>query len=245
LGYTVKNPTNNVVSIAYISPRKLVSHSGSATSTGTYGPTVSGVALGATLSPMTLRAQYPSAVTLNSGDNVGGAFLYFSEWDYFGSSTITGWTNGPCYVLSYLLYSTNYDLFLTGSAFTYTYKNMKGVVCFTDTGNSVSGASLSVSSSVLPTKWGLNLPGNGAYSQNTGNLLTVAGNTAPLPSSLQVTNVASILTPVMGPMLINSVGNWTIPLPVALVDNVQIVMTGDSSANLPFTSSAGTCCIYV
>lgn len=50
----------------------------------------------------------------------------------------------PCSVLNYLLYSTNYDLYLTGATFSYKYKDMKGVVCFTDSGNSISGATLTI-----------------------------------------------------------------------------------------------------
>lgn len=89
---------------------------------------------------MTLKANAPSGVSANSGDNLGAAFLYFSEWDYFGSSTISGWGNGPCYVMKYLLYQTNYDDYLSGSSFTYTYKAMKGVTCFADSGTAVTSA---------------------------------------------------------------------------------------------------------
>lgn len=158
---------------------------------------------------------------------------------------MTGWSNGPCYILSYLLYSTNYQQFLAGNAFTYTYKNMKGVVCFTDTGNSVSSAQLTISSSVIPSKWGLTLPGNGGYSQDLGQLLFVNSNYMAVPSSIVITPTTGIITPIMGPMLIKSVGKWIIPLPVGLAANVQISIVGDTSANLPFTSTTGTCAIYV
>jgi hypothetical protein len=197
---------------------------------------------------MNLKAQYSGSVTINSGDNLGGAFLYFSEYDYFGNSAVTGWSNAAsCSVLNYLLYSTNYDSYLTGSTFTYKYKDMKGVVCFTDTGNSISSATLIVASSKIPSRWGLILPGYGGYSQNTGNLLDKRINYTPVPQvkSVNITNSASILTPTMGPSLVKSIGKWVIPLPVAVEQDVEITMIGDSSANLPFTTSTGTCAIYL
>lgn len=118
--------------------------------------------------------------------------------------------------MSYLLYSTNYDLYLTGSTFTYTYKNMKGIACFCDTGTSTSSAQITVSSSTIPSRWGLILPGNGGYSQNSGNLIDLKINYMNALSSLQITNASSILTPTMGPNLAKSIGKWVIPLPVAL-----------------------------
>ena len=122
-------------------PLKSISHSGSFGSSGTIGPVLSSATVGEVLAPMTLKASYGSISQNNAGsDLIGGAFLYFSEWDYFGSATISGWSNGPCYKLSYLLYQTNYEDFLTGSTFTYSYKLMRGVVCFADTGASTSSA---------------------------------------------------------------------------------------------------------
>lgn len=145
LGYTTKDPATGIVRIASMSPRKVVTHAGSASVAGTFGPAVESSTLGQLLSSMNLKAQYAGSVSINSGDNLGGAFLYFSEYDYFGSGAVQGWTNGPpCYVLNYLLYSTNYDLYLTGATFSYKYKDMKGVVCFTDSGNSISGATLTI-----------------------------------------------------------------------------------------------------
>jgi hypothetical protein len=216
LGYITKDPITGAMGFAYMSPRKVIVHSGTATaSSGTYGPVLTGSSLGQVLSLMTLKA-VSSGVTQNSGDNLGGAFLYFSEWDYFGTPVPTGWSNGPCYILNYLLYSTNYAAYLTGSSFVYQYKNMKGVICYTDTGNSIASAQLTVASSKIPTRWGLNLPGYGAYSQNTGNLLVYNTNYMAVPASLQITNTSTIITPTMGPNLVKTVGSWIIPLPVAL-----------------------------
>lgn len=79
LGYTTKDPTTGAVSIVYMSARKTITHSGnSVPAGGSYGPVLTGVSLGQVLTPMTLKANYGSAITLNSADNVGGAFLYFS-----------------------------------------------------------------------------------------------------------------------------------------------------------------------
>lgn len=93
---------------------------------------------------------------------------------------------------------------------------MKGVACFTDTGTTTSAAQLTISSSTVPSKWGLNLPGYGGYSQNSGNLIDLNTNNMPVPASLQITNSSTIITPTMGPNLFKTVGIWKIPLPVAL-----------------------------
>lgn len=93
---------------------------------------------------------------------------------------------------------------------------MKGIVCFTDTGNSVSGAQLSISSSKLPTKWGLTLPGYGSYSTISGNILYKTTNYQNVPLSQQILTPSSIKTPTMGPLLIKSLGKWIIPLPVSI-----------------------------
>ena len=148
--------------------------------------------------------------------------------------------------MNYLLYQTNYDDYLTGSSFTYTYKDMKGVVCFADTGTSVTGATLTVSEGYIPAKWGLIIPGYGGYSSNTGSLYSRRANYYNIPTALSITNTSKIVTPTMGPNLIKSVGKWVITLPVAIEDDVEIIMTGDSgTVNLPFTSSSGTCSIYL
>lgn len=215
LGYITKDPTTGKLGFAYISPRKTITHSGMAGTGGTFGPILTSVSLGQVLTSMNLKAIH-SGVTTNSFDNLGGAFLYFSEWDYFGGVTPTGWSNGQCYIVNYLLYSTNYASYLAGSSFIYKYKNMNGVVCFTDNSSSISSAQLTVANSTIPTRWGLTLPGTGAYSQNNGNLMVTNANYMNVPTSLQITNTSTIKTPTMGPNLVKSVGVWIIPLPVAL-----------------------------
>ena len=71
-------------------------------------------------------------------------------------------------MLMYLFYTTNYAAYLTGSAFTYSYKSMKGIVCHTDTSGSITNVNLTIATGYLPSKWGKAIPGYGAVSQNTG-----------------------------------------------------------------------------
>jgi hypothetical protein len=114
--------------------------------------------------------------------------------------------------LSYLYYSTNYDAFLTGSTFTYGFKNMKGVVCPADTASvSASGKTLTIASSTLPSKWGKTIPGYGAYSANTGALSQINSNyqTIGLAPSAN-----TIDPPVVGASLTSAVGKWVFNVPV-------------------------------
>ena len=246
VGYTTVDPASGKISNQYMENLKIVSNSGSYSASGTYGPVLTAATVGQVLAPMTLKASY-SAISVNvpATDQIGAAFLYFSEWDYFGSAGISGWTTGPCYQLSYLLYQTNYASFLTGSTFTYTYKYMRGVVCFADTANAVSTAQLTVSISTMPSKWGLLFPGWGGYSLNTGNLAALKANFYNANACATIADVTTIITPVMGASMTKAVGRWVIPLPVALQDDVQLLMTGSSGANMPFLPLGGTCGIYV
>jgi len=142
---------------------------------------------------------------------------------------------------SYLFYTTNYASYLTGSTFAYKYKIMKGVVCSCDLSGSIMGLYLVLSTGYLPSKWGVAIPGYGAISQNTGNLLNINSNYANVGTTLTTTNITF---PAVGPNMVNAVGVFSIPLPVALDSNVQITMGGNpSTANLPFTFT-GTCAVY-
>ena len=201
LGYLETDNVTGVTSLAYIEPMRTITHSGTVSTNGVYGPDLTSIFVGDTITSMTLNARAPSGVTMNSGDNLGAAFLYFSEWDYFGSSTVSGWPNGDCYIMKYLLYQTNYDDYLTGSTFAYTYKDMKGVVCFADSGTAVTSAQLTVSEGYIPAKWGLIIPGFGGYSSNTGNLYSRKTNYYNIPAVLSITNTSKIVTPTMGPNL--------------------------------------------
>lgn len=107
--------------------------------------------------------------------------------------------------MNYLFYYTNYAAYLTGTAFAYSYKRMNGVVCPLD--NSVAGlttATLTVSNGYLPSKWGKKIPGFGAFSQNTGQLMYVKTNYANIGLDLVI--AGTITLPPAGTLLVRSVG---------------------------------------
>ena len=153
---------------------------------------------------MQIRATSPITVSTNSGNNIGGAFSYFSEWDYFQNSTISGFSSyGTCSMLSYLFYTTNYAAYLTGSTFTYSYKEMKGVVCHCDLGGSIGGLYLTLSTGYLPSKWGKAIPGHGAISNNDGKLRYLRSNYQNVGTSPTATG---IVFPGVGPNMASAVG---------------------------------------
>lgn len=182
----------------------------------------------------------------NPPNDIGAAFSYFSEWDYIKESTITGWsTFGVCYKMNYLFYFTNYDQYLTGISFSYKYKRMSGVVCTLD--NSVTGldaAQLTISTGYLPSKWGKDIPGFGAYSNSDGKLMYLKKNDAPI--ALDLTIADAVTLPPAGPLLERSVGEFVIPLPASLDGNTQISILGTpGTTNIPFLSiGMGTCSIF-
>jgi hypothetical protein len=164
---------------------------------------------------MQLKANSPSAgVAVNTANSIGGGFTYFSSFDYIGSSTITGWsTIGTCFKSYYLYYYTNYaDYMATISpTFQYAYDKMKGIICTTDTSNTgITTAILTISTGVLPSKWGKSLPGYGAYSQNTGQLLYINKNYMTVTNDLVISTPVAL--PLAGPLLTKSVGEFIIPL---------------------------------
>jgi hypothetical protein len=88
---------------------------------------------------------------------------------------------------------------------------MKGIICPTDTSNTaITSATLTISTGVLPSKWGKTLPGYGAYSQNTGNLLYLKTNYMTVTNDLVISTPVSL--PPAGPLLTKSVGEFVIPL---------------------------------
>ena len=88
-------------------------------------------------------------------------------------------------MMDYLLYPTNYEDFIdTSATFAYTYKNMKGVVCFCDTSAATSGSSLTFGTGYLPAKYGLFIPGWGGYSQSSGQLIRLNGNSDSFSAAL-------------------------------------------------------------
>lgn len=144
-------------------------------------------------------------------------------------------------MMNYLYYITNYQAYLTGSTFTYSYKSMKGIVCNCDTAGTITGLYLTISEGYIPSKWGKTIPGNGAISDNTGRLLYRNVNY----QTVGVTPTATGITfPAVGPNMVRAVGAFSIPLPVPLDQNSQITITGNpGTTNLPFTFT-GTCAVY-
>jgi len=176
---------------------------------GTYGPVVTTATIGSTITSMQFKANSPSAdIAANSGNNIGGGFTYFSPFDYIGPSTITGWEAiGTCYKSYYLYYYTNYAAYIatTSPTFAYSYNKMKGIICPTDIPNTeITSAALTISSGVLPSKWGKNLPGYGSFSQNTGNLLYLKVNYMTVTTDLLISTTVTM--PPAGPLLVKSVG---------------------------------------
>lgn len=143
-------------------------------------------------------------ITTNSVNNIGGAFSYFSEWDYFQGATITGFSSyGTCSMLSYLYYTTNYAAYLTGATFAYNFKSMTGVVCHTDLGGSIGGLYLTLSTGHLPTMWGKAIPGYGAISDDTGKLKYLKTNYQNIGNTPTATG---IVFPGVGPDMTKAVG---------------------------------------
>lgn len=155
------------------------------------------------------------ATNVNSNKQIGSAFTYFSQWDYFQSSTVTGWSSyGSCYLLRYLFYTTNYAAYLSsGTAFVSSYLPMTGVVCHCDTTNTISGAVLTLSTGYLPSRWGVTVPGYSSVSSQDGTLLYLKTNALTIGGTL---TASGIVFPTVGPNMVNAVGSWSIPLPIAL-----------------------------
>ena len=97
---------------------------------------------------------------------------------------------------------------------------MRGVTCFADSGTAVSSAQLTVSTSTMPSKWGLAFPGWGGYSQNNGRLIARKSNYLSASAEETITDVNTIITPVMGASMVKAIGKWVIPLPVSLEDDI-------------------------
>lgn len=253
IGYQKINPVTKRKYLAYIEPIRGITIIAGASTNGVYGPNVANTYVGKTVTSLGLKANLvgtsPTVNGLASPPNdIGAAFSYFSEWDYIRSSTISGWNSfGVCYKMNYLFYYTNYDLYLTGTTFAFKYKRMSGVVCTLDL--SVTGlatAQLTISTGYLPSKWGKDIPGYGAYSNAGGHLLHLAKNAAPITFDLTITD--PVILPPAGPLLERSVGEFVIPLPASLDGNTQISILGTGTpgpTNIPFLNiGMGTCSIF-
>jgi hypothetical protein len=221
IGYQVVNSTTGFKSLAYVEPMLSVTvASSTASNWAAVGPMVSTNTVGDIVTNLQIKANSPIALTTNSGNSIGSAVTYFSEWDYFSDSTVTGFESyGKCTVMRYLYYTTNYAAYLTGSTFAYNYKCMKGVVCTCDLGGAVTGLALTLSKGYIPSKWGMAIPGSGAVSDNTGRLRYLGAN-------FQNVGITPILTgvtfPGVGPNMKKAVGVFSMVLPVSLDQSTQI-----------------------
>jgi hypothetical protein len=220
--------------------------SSTATTSGSYGPQVNTVSFtpGQQASNLVIFAKSGTSLTANTMNNLqlGSAFSYFSQWDYFKNTAINGWSAGTCRRLNYLYYYTNYAAYLSiGSTFASTYYEMSGVVCDCDTSGAITGATITLATGYLPSKWGITVPGWSAISQQNGALLHLKSNALNIGGPLTTTGISF---PAVGPSMTNAVGELSIPLPVALDQNVQItIKTPSLSTNLPFAFT-GTCAVY-
>lgn len=244
LGFQTVHAASGFKKIEYVEPLFTTTLTSSSGANGQYGPTVSSSTVGQTVTNLNLFAKSPSTLTVNSANNIGAGFSYFSEWDYFRNSTWTGWTSfGTCQIMRYLFYKTNYDAYLSGSTFTSSYKYMSGIVCHCDTAGTITNAVLIFSTGYLPSMWGISLPGNGAISMHTGQRWYFNTNYQNVGGSLTVTNITY---PVVGPNMVRAVGSWYFTLPAPLDRSVRLTIAGiTAGTNLPFTFvSTGTCAIY-
>ncbi len=215
VAYHLTNTTNTFKSLAYVEALRTITITNTASPSGNFGPTVNTATVGQSVSNLQLSANSPISLSANSGNSIGAAFSYFSEWDYLQSSTVTGFTTyGSCFKTSYLFYITNYAAYIaSGTSFTYNYKIMKGFVCSCDSSGAITTLVLTIPTGYIPSKWGITLPGFGAISQNTGSLLYLNSNYQTVGGSLVTTGITF---PGVGPNMVNAVGVFSIPLPVAL-----------------------------
>lgn len=208
IAFQTTNTTSGFKSIEYVESKIVSTITATATNSGTYGPQVAAVSItpGQSVSNLVIFAKSGSTPTVNANANlqVGASFSYFSQWDYFGASTITGWsTYGSCYLLKYLYYYTNYAAYLTGTAFSASYLEMTGVVCHCDLLATITAATLTLSTGYLPSRWGITVPGYSAVSQHTGGILHLKANNVNIGGALTTTG---IVFPAVGPNMVNAVG---------------------------------------
>lgn len=105
--------------------------------------------------------------------------------------------------MTYLYYTTNYNAYLTGSTFAYSYKSMKGIVCNCDTSGAITGLYLSISEGYVPSRWGKSIPGFGAISNHLGGLLYLRTNYINVANT---PTASGIVFPAVGPNMVRAVG---------------------------------------
>jgi hypothetical protein len=155
---------------------------------------------------------------------VGSGLSFFAPFDYLqgGTATIAGWSQGTC---QYLQYAS------TSSSLQYYY----GTFCDYLSGT-VSSVTLTLTNTVLPTKWGKLLPAFAAYS-NQGVLAALSSNNNP---SAAVTTITTVTPPVLGSSMVMGTIGWSIVLPVPLNYDTQVVLQS-TSFPLTYNSLLGGC----
>lgn len=141
-------------SISGLKSSKNISLSSLPVGVSTFGPNVSQLLVGSTTTSLSINAGSNGIVAQNNDINNGASFMYFSSWDFFKNSAISGWANGNCIYMNYWFNVTNIFMY--------------GAICPFDTGVNVGGLSINVASSVMPSRWGSFIPGWGSFSTNTG-----------------------------------------------------------------------------
>lgn len=93
IGYHTKNPVTNAISFVFVQKfTKTSITQGAPSASGVYGPVVTTALIGSSVASLKLKANSPTAgISVNSANNIGGGFSYFSPFDYIGSSSVTGW----------------------------------------------------------------------------------------------------------------------------------------------------------
>jgi hypothetical protein len=121
---------------------------------------------------------------------------------------------------------------------------MTGIVCPVDT-TFVSTAFLTLSKAYLPSDWGKVIPGTGAYSTNTGQIVAHASSYETMSSTPDISS--SVTLPIVGGSMKNAITVWTILLPVQIQKSVLLRIKSSTAANLPYDanpSTQATCVIY-
>lgn len=122
---------------------------------------------------------------------------------------------------------------------------MTGLVCPVDSSTVITTAALTLSKAYLPSDWGKVIPGYGAYSTNTGQLLAQSASYQLMTSVPDVTT--SVTLPIVGGSMKNAITVWRITLPVAIQQSILIRVKSATSTNLPYDSTPSTmatCVIY-
>lgn len=103
---------------------------------------------------------------------------------------------------------------------------------------------MTLSKVYLPSDWGKVIPGTGAYSTNTGQLVAQASSYQQMSSTPDISS--SVTLPIVGGLMKNALTVWTVVLPVAIQKSV-LLRVKSSGPNLPYDANPSlmaTCVVY-